>query len=69
MRHKPLKPPKGKKGIAKQLRWLSEHMIDIGTSMDYYGGFDERMTERGSELVGAGLIAKEWAKGIEDDLT
>lgn len=67
MKHKPLKPPKGPLGIAKQLRWLAGHMIDIGTSMDYHGGINERMADHGSELVGAGLIAREWAEGIEEE--
>lgn len=65
MKHKPLKAPKGPIGIAKQLRWLAEHMKDIGTSMDYYGGFNKFMADRGEELVGAGCIVESWAEEIE----
>ena len=51
--------------IAQRLRALSAEMIEIGTAMDYYGGFDGHMAARGGELVGAGHIANEWADNIE----
>lgn len=68
MKHNPLKASKGPLSIAKQLRWLAEHMKDIGTSMDYYGGFSKFMVDRGEELVGAGLVAESWAEEIEREM-
>lgn len=65
MKHKPLAKPKGNKGIAKQLRWLSEHMLDIATSMEYYGGFNTEMAQHGRELAGAAAICKAWAERID----
>ena len=65
MPHNPLNPPESPKEIAKQLRWLSEHMIDIGTSMEYYGGFDGLMAAHGKEMVGAGAVAVMWADEID----
>ena len=64
-RHEPLPPPSGSAEISAQLRWLAEHMIDVGTSMDYYGGMNYRIAERGSELVSAGIIARSWADEID----
>ena len=52
--------------IAKQLRRLSRAMVTLGVAMDYHGGFSE-IGQHGRELVNAGLIAKGWATGIEDD--
>lgn len=54
--------------IAKQLRRVAKAMVALGVAMDYHGGFSE-IGRHGRELVNAGLIAKEWAKGIEADRT
>jgi hypothetical protein len=54
-----------KDDIARKLRRLSRQMIDVGTAMDYFGGFDGRMAEHGLELVGAGLVVEEWADEID----
>jgi hypothetical protein len=51
--------------IAASLRSMSKRMIQIGTAMDYYGGFGGRMAARGQELVWAGGLAKTWADDIE----
>lgn len=65
MRHyKPLKAPKSQADIAKQLRWLAEHALDIATSMDYYGGFAE-WSKHSRELAGAAIIMREWADEID----
>lgn len=50
--------------IAKQLRKLSKLMTTLGVAMDYYGGFGE-IAQHGREMVGAGEIARGWARGIE----
>lgn len=54
--------------IITRLRTLSTEMIEIGTAMDYYAGLsDGPMSQHGAELVGAGLIAAEWADEIEKE--
>lgn len=62
-RYKPLATPKSHQDIAAQLRWLSEHMTDIATSMDYYGGMAP-WAKHGGELAGAAMICREWAAEI-----
>jgi len=52
-------------GIVNRLRELSEQMIQLGTEMDYYGGFNAEIAEKGKELAGAGMIANGWADEIE----
>lgn len=52
--------------IAEALRDLALEMRTLGTAMDYYGGFDTEMSQHGRELVGAGLVAADWAKHIEE---
>lgn len=51
--------------IVNRLRELSEQMIQLGTEMDYFGGFNAEIAEKGKELAGAGMIAKGWADDIE----
>ena len=68
MIHDPLQAPLSRAEIADQIEWLSEHMIDIGTSMQYYGGFNKRWNINGGNLIGAGEISAEWAKTIRKDL-
>jgi hypothetical protein len=53
--------------IAAALRRLSKRMIDLGVEMNYYGGLNVDMAQHGRELVGAGMIAKEWAGEIESE--
>jgi hypothetical protein len=65
-RYKPLTAPKSQLEIAGQLLWLSKHMTDIATSMDYYGGFAYWSTH-GKELSVAALICQEWAQEIKED--
>ena len=40
-------------------------MIDLGAKMDYYAGFDRETAIHGGELIGAGIIAQQWAEEIE----
>lgn len=56
------------KQLAKKLAKLSEKMIELGTAMDYYGGMNAEMAKHGKEMVGAGLIAKEWSEKIESEI-
>lgn len=50
--------------IAARLRALSADMIALGVEMNYYGGLSE-IAQYGKELIGAGHLAAEWARGIE----
>ena len=54
--------------IANRLRLLSQQMQDLGAAMEYTAGFDGAMAARGTELLGAGLIASGWAKAIEEEM-
>ena len=56
-----------KQEIVNELKVLAEKMKEIGTLMDYFGGFDSEMAEHGAELVGAGCVAEQWAKEIEQE--
>ena len=51
--------------IPHHLRKLSEHMKDVATRMDYYGGFDGEMKEKAEELLNASRMAADWADCIE----
>jgi len=51
--------------IAERLRALAEEMADLGTAMDYFGGFNGRMSQHGMELCGAASIVREWVGEIE----
>ncbi len=52
--------------IAERLDALSAQMLELGTAMEYYGGF-AAIAAHGIELVGAGHIAAGWAAGIRSD--
>jgi len=49
-----------------ELRDLSAKMQSLGSSMEYYYGLNE-IGEKGRELLGAGLIANQWADQIESE--
>lgn len=51
--------------IPHHLRKLAEHMKDVATRMDYYGGFDGEMKEKAAELLNASRMSAEWADCIE----
>lgn len=51
--------------IPAHLRKLSEHMTEVATRMDYYGGFNGEMQAKAKELLGAARMAQEWADCIE----
>ncbi len=51
---------KSKAEIIKELRYLLKRMIKCGVNMYYYGGFNH-IAEHGMQMIGAGLIAKDWA--------
>jgi hypothetical protein len=54
--------------IANDLKSLSVRMVNLGTVMDYYGGFNGLMAKRGAELIHAGQVAESWAQHIEHEL-
>lgn len=51
--------------IVARLRAVAADMEALGAAMDYFGGFNGRMTQHGREMVGAAGIAREWADEIE----
>lgn len=53
--------------IAERLLKLSYDLAEIGTAMDYYGGFAS-WAAHGSELAGASLICKQWGQEILSDV-
>lgn len=52
--------------IIKRLRALSIEMIDLGTEIDYYYGFNP-LSAHGAEMVGGGHIAASWADAMEEE--
>lgn len=55
-----------KHDIAYRLRRLADDMDAIAVLMDYYGGFAE-WSRHGTEMAGAGNIARQWALEIDMD--
>lgn len=51
--------------LALELRVLSSRMIHIGAAMDYFGGFSE-IAQHGHEMMGAAMIAAQWADRMEE---
>ena len=54
-----------KQDLVTELRRVAQEMIDLGAKMDYFAGFDRETAFHGGELLGAGIIAQQWAEEIE----
>jgi len=54
-----------KQDLVTELRRVGQDMIDMGAKMDYFSGFDSEVADKGRELLGAGMIAQQWAWEIE----
>lgn len=52
--------------LSQEIKALSELMLEIGSKMDYYGGFSE-IGEHGREMVNASRTAEGWAYGIANE--
>lgn len=52
--------------IADRLDALADQMICLGVDMQYYAGLNAELSEKGRELYGAGMIAKEWVECIDE---
>lgn len=62
------KPPAlSQKQIALRLRQLANRMQRLGVQMDYFGGFSET-GKHGREMMGAAIIARQWAAQIEKQI-
>lgn len=57
-----------KQQLENEILALSELMEEVGAKMDYFGGFN-KIGDHGREMIGAAMIAKGWAKGIQDEST
>lgn len=66
--HVPLPPTKCAKDLAAKLKWLSEHLLDIATDMEYYGGFDAGMVIYSKFLVEASSLTVLSAEIIYDEV-
>lgn len=53
--------------LADRLDSLAEHMLEVATEMDYYGGFDQQLNAKAAELAGAAGIAQNWAWHIRPE--
>lgn len=61
----PDRPPTPEE-LAARLVALAAAMFDIGAEMQYIGGFNGKMVDRGEELCGAAEIAREWARCVTE---
>ena len=50
--------------IATMLRTLSKQILEVGSAMEYAGGFGH-MGQRGRELLWSARIVRTWAQEIE----
>lgn len=53
--------------IAARISAVARTMMEIGIDMEYYGGFSH-WAQRGKEMFGAGLMAREWAQEIKNEV-
>jgi hypothetical protein len=51
--------------LAARLRRLADELVAVGEDMVEAGGYGGCMAERGGELVGAGLMVREWVAAID----
>ena len=62
--------PKMSAGQAEHLAgWIdnvSALMHALSDQMKYYGDFDDNLARHGSEMAGAAVLAKGWAKAIRE---
>ncbi len=54
--------------LAAEICRVAQEMINLGSQMDYFGGFDAEIATHGREMVGAGMIAQQWAEEIEKNI-
>jgi hypothetical protein len=48
--------------LSEQLDDLAELLLDVSTSLDYYGGMNEAMQKRSKALMKVSAIVKIWAE-------
>lgn len=54
--------------LAAEIRRVAQEMINLGAQMDYFGGFHSEIAAHGREMLGAGMIAQQWAEEIEKNI-
>ena len=52
--------------IITRLKLLHDEMLEVGTAMDYFGGFESDVAKHGRELVGASFVIESWVIGMEE---
>lgn len=50
---------------SEELQALQQHMIDIATRLDYYGGMGP-WAEHGAQLAGAAGVVSTWVDGMKE---
>lgn len=50
--------------MAVKLRLLAQQMRRMSAQMEYCGGFDDQMTAKARQLLGAARMVDTWADGI-----
>lgn len=53
-------------GIIERLEKLSTDMQELGVAMDYYGGLNAEIVQRGADLLGAAAVVETWIKGMKE---
>lgn len=54
------------KNLATELAELAEKMLDLGTKLEYLGGFDTVQAMRGVNLAFYSTHVKQWADEMSD---
>ena len=50
--------------LLAKMEALNILMLDVAADMEYYGGFNEAISDHAIQLVGAAGILKTWIEGI-----
>lgn len=54
--------------IATRLVALAAEMQELGACMDYFGGFNGRIAQHGSQMVAGGLVVQAWADAVINEV-
>lgn len=54
--------------IAARMAALAAEMQDLGACMDYFGGFNGRITRHSKNMVAGALVVQAWADEVMDEV-